>query len=81
MGAKEVTTPGEGENKEKTPREGAEGETHREREGETHREGERVGETQRERAKPTERKARERERPAEQGLETNRHSGRVVGAS
>ena len=36
---------------------------------------------ERERSPQSERPERERERPAEQGLETNRHCGRVVGAS
>ena len=69
--------------------------TEREREGDTEREGGRDTEREREWARHRERerspqserperereRERERQRPAEQGLETNRHCGRVVGAS
>ena len=70
-GEKEEKPPGEGEEKEKTPWEGEEGETRRER----------MGETRREREAHRAKGQRERERPAERGLETNRYCGRVVGAS
>ena len=56
-------------------------ETQREREGEPQREREWARHRERERSPQSERPERERERPAEQGLETNRHCGRVVGAS